>query len=150
MPVLRSYPSVRTVSLVACGFLIANVAVGQPSPTPPCQQTPTATGPTPTSPQPAYLPPPADRLDEIKRRLENEKLEAEIAKIKSDISNGDRQLVWPGSAGLARLRRQNLYRLGKGGDFRPDPVCLLPSSSVLGGSNVIAAEMEEVVDLVVG
>jgi hypothetical protein len=28
--------------------------------------------------------------------------------------------------------------------------CLRPGSSVLGGSDVIAAEMEEVVDLIVG
>ena len=35
-------------------------------------------------------------------------------------------------------------------DFRPDMEALGPGSSVLGGSDVIAAEMEEVVDLIVG
>jgi hypothetical protein len=88
MPIVR-YPSVRTVSLVALALLIANVAIAQPSPTSPSPKTPTATGPTP---QASYQPPPADQLDEIKRRLENEKLEAEIAKIKSDMSDDTRVL----------------------------------------------------------
>jgi len=35
-------------------------------------------------------------------------------------------------------------------NFRPDLECPRPASSVLGGSDVIAAEMEQVVDLIVG
>jgi hypothetical protein len=35
-------------------------------------------------------------------------------------------------------------------DFGPDLEFLGPGSSALGGSDVIAAEMEEVVDLIVG
>jgi len=34
--------------------------------------------------------------------------------------------------------------------FRPDPKCLRRGSSVFGGSDVIAAEMEPVADLIVG
>ena len=34
-------------------------------------------------------------------------------------------------------------------DFRPDLECLPPGSFVLGGSDVIAAEMKQVIDLVV-
>jgi hypothetical protein len=33
-------------------------------------------------------------------------------------------------------------------DFRPDPECPRSGSSVLGGSEVIAAEMKQVIDLV--
>jgi hypothetical protein len=92
MPIVRSYLPVRIVSLMACGLLIANLAIGQPNPTSSSPQTPTATMPTPASPQPSYQQPPTDQLGEIKRRLENEKLEAEIAKIKSDIANDVRVL----------------------------------------------------------
>ena len=35
-------------------------------------------------------------------------------------------------------------------DFGPDPEFLGPGSSMLGGSDVIATEVEEVIDLVVG
>ena len=35
-------------------------------------------------------------------------------------------------------------------DFSPDPEFLGPGSSVLGGSDVIATEVEEVIDLIVG
>ena len=35
-------------------------------------------------------------------------------------------------------------------DFGPDPEFLGPGSSMLYGSDVIAAEMEEVVDLIMG
>jgi len=35
-------------------------------------------------------------------------------------------------------------------DFRPDVECLRPGSLVLRGSDVIAAEVEQVVDLIVG
>ena len=35
-------------------------------------------------------------------------------------------------------------------DFRPDVEALGPGSSVLGSSNVIAAEVEQVVELIVG
>ena len=34
-------------------------------------------------------------------------------------------------------------------DFSPDLECLAPGSSVLGSSDVIAAEVEEVIDLIV-
>src|SRR5215471_17616877 len=35
-------------------------------------------------------------------------------------------------------------------DFRPDLECLVPGSSMLGGSDMIAPELEQVVDLIVG
>ena len=35
-------------------------------------------------------------------------------------------------------------------DFGPDLECLGPGSSVLGSSDVIAAEVEELIDLIVG
>ena len=39
---------------------------------------------------------------------------------------------------------------GNAADFGPDPECLGPGGSVLGGSGVIAAEVEEIIDLIVG
>ena len=35
-------------------------------------------------------------------------------------------------------------------DFRPDLKCLSPGSAMLGGSDMIAAEVEQVIDLIVG
>jgi hypothetical protein len=43
-----------------------------------------------------------------------------------------------------------LYRDGKAADFCPDPESPRPGRSVPGGNDVIAAEMEQVVDLIVG
>jgi hypothetical protein len=43
-----------------------------------------------------------------------------------------------------------LCRNGNAADFRPDAECLRPGGSVLGGSDVIAAEMKQAVDLIVG
>src|SRR6516162_1169118 len=56
-----------------------------------------------------------------------------------------------GSAGLSRLARciRNLAPT-HATDLGPDLECLGPRNSVLGGSDVIAAETEEVVDLIVG
>jgi hypothetical protein len=42
------------------------------------------------------------------------------------------------------------FILTNAADFRPDLERLSPGSSMLGGSNVIAAEMKQVVDLIVG
>ena len=45
----------------------------------------------------------------------------------------------------------DLYRNGSAAaNFRPHPECLHPGSSVFGGSDVIAREMEKVGDLIVG
>ena len=45
----------------------------------------------------------------------------------------------------------DLYRNGSAAaNFRPHPECLHPDSSVFGGSDVIAREMEKVGDLIVG
>jgi hypothetical protein len=53
-------------------------------------------------------------------------------------------------AGCRRLRRGiRNSSLANAADFRPDLECLSPGSSVLGGSEVIAAEMKEVVGLIV-
>ena len=50
-----------------------------------------------------------------------------------------------------RLRRAfGISSLTNVADFRPDLECLPPGRFVLGGSDVIAAEMKEVVDLIVG
>ena len=43
-----------------------------------------------------------------------------------------------------------LNHSGNAADFRPDPECLGPGGSVLGGSGVIAADVEEIIDLIVG
>jgi hypothetical protein len=64
-----------------------------------------------------------------------------------------RQLRGRWSAGSDRLggiRCENLCHLTNAADFRPDLECPRPGSSVLGGSDVIAAETEEVIDLIVG
>jgi len=92
MPVVRSLLSFRTASLVACGFIIAHIAFAQPSPTSPSPQTPTANELSPARPQPADQPPPADRLGEIKLRLEIDKLREDITNIKNDITNDTKAL----------------------------------------------------------
>ena len=43
-----------------------------------------------------------------------------------------------------------LNHRGNAADFGPDPECLRPGGSTLGGSGVIAAEVEEIIDLIVG
>jgi hypothetical protein len=43
-----------------------------------------------------------------------------------------------------------LNHSGNAADFGPDSECLRPGGSVLGGSGVIAAEVEEIIDLIVG
>jgi hypothetical protein len=43
----------------------------------------------------------------------------------------------------------SLSRNGNAADFRPDSECPRPGSSVLGGSEVIATKIEQVVDLIV-
>jgi hypothetical protein len=56
----------------------------------------------------------------------------------------------------ARVRRRlgsvscGLNHGGNAADFDPDPECLRPGGSVLGGSGVIAADVEEIIDLIVG
>jgi len=61
-----------------------------------------------------------------------------------------RQLVASGRLNL-RYRRPNQSSLQTAtADFGPDLEFLGPGGSVLGGSDMIAAEMEEVVDLIVG
>jgi hypothetical protein len=67
------------------------------------------------------------------------------------VSGGHRQLVKPGSGECRRLAVSNSDLLPTdAADFRPDLECLAPGSSMLRGSNVIAAEVEEVIDLIVG
>jgi nitroreductase len=62
-----------------------------------------------------------------------------------------RQLVGSGQADLGDWEvHQQFISLTNAADFRPDLECLGPRGSVLGGSDVIAAEMEQVVDLIVG
>ena len=47
------------------------------------------------------------------------------------------------------LANVGLNHGGNAADFGPDPECLGPGGSVLGGSGVIAAELEEIIDLIV-
>jgi len=69
-----------------------------------------------------------------------------------------RQIKLAGTVNLfgARVRGRlggvscGLNHGGNAADFGPDPECLRPGGSVLGGSGVIAAEVEEIVDLIVG
>ena len=46
--------------------------------------------------------------------------------------------------------RLRFYRNDNAADFCPDSECLHPGGSVLGGSDVIATQMEQVVDLIRG
>ena len=56
-----------------------------------------------------------------------------------------------GPAGCRRLAVGSGILLPTGAiDFRPDLECLGPGSPMLGGSDVVAAKVEEVVDLIVG
>jgi hypothetical protein len=43
----------------------------------------------------------------------------------------------------------DLHRSGNAADFCPDPECPRPGGSVLGGSDVITAEVEKVINLIV-
>jgi hypothetical protein len=72
------------------------------------------------------------------------------ANVLAEDSTGHRQLVASGRLNL-RYRRPNQSSLQTAtADFGPDLEFLGPGGSVLGGSDMIAAEMEEVVDLIVG
>ena len=57
-----------------------------------------------------------------------------------------------GSVGITSRRQSDLGNIlsTHAADFRPDLECLGPVGSVLGGSDVISTEMEQVVDLIVG
>ena len=66
-------------------------------------------------------------------------------------ASGHRQLEGPESADSRDCTVVvSLCRNGNAADFRPAPECPRPGSSVLGGSEVIATEIEQVVDLVAG
>jgi hypothetical protein len=45
---------------------------------------------------------------------------------------------------------RRLNHSGNAADFGPHPECLRPGDAVLDGSGVIAAEVEEIIDLIVG
>jgi hypothetical protein len=62
---------------------------------------------------------------------------------------GHRQLVKPGQANALAVSIGDLFPTDAA-DFRPDLECFGPRISMLRGSNVIAAEVEEVIDLIVG
>ena len=64
--------------------------------------------------------------------------------------NRDRQLVASGQLNWVSGKGNRSSLQTHTADFGPDLELLGPGSSVLGGSDVIAAEMEEVVDLIVG
>jgi SOS response associated peptidase (SRAP) len=67
------------------------------------------------------------------------------------VRRGHRQLEGPGSEDSRDCTVViSLCRNGNAADFRPDSECLRTGSSVLGGTEVIATEIEQVVDLVVG
>src|SRR5207302_4273731 len=64
-----------------------------------------------------------------------------------------RQLIRPSRDKARRLGGVScgLDHSGNAADFGPDPECLRPGGSVLGGSGVIAAaEVEEIINLIVG
>jgi hypothetical protein len=63
---------------------------------------------------------------------------------------GHRQLVGCGQKVDWARGDGDLYHSINAADFRPDLECLRPGGSVLGGSQVIAAEVKKVVDLIVG
>ena len=73
-------------------------------------------------------------------------------------SRGENVLSFDGTVNLSgRVSRLQTTGSGRGGllpthatDFRPDLEFLGPGSSLLGGSEVIAAKVEEVIDLIVG
>ena len=64
-------------------------------------------------------------------------------------SAGHRQLVGSGQLNLRHRQSTKNLLPTHTADFGPDLEFLGPGSSVLGGSDVIAAAMEEVVDLIV-
>ena len=67
-----------------------------------------------------------------------------------DVVDGHRQLVASGRLNL-RYRQGNSNLLPTHtAEFGPDLEFVVRGSSVLGGSDMIAAEMEQVVDLIVG
>jgi SAM-dependent methyltransferase len=68
----------------------------------------------------------------------------------ADISDRHRQLVGCGQRVDWARGDGDLHHSGNGADFCPDPECLRPGGSVLGGSEVIAAEAKKIVDLIVG
>jgi hypothetical protein len=64
-----------------------------------------------------------------------------------------RQLIRPSRDKARRLGGVScgLDHSGNAADFGPDPECLRPGGSVLGGSGMIAAaEVEEIINLIVG
>ena len=68
-------------------------------------------------------------------------------------ATGHRQLIRPSRDKARRLGGVScgLDHSGNAADFGPDPECLRPGGSVLGGSGVIAAaEVEEIINLIVG
>ena len=66
------------------------------------------------------------------------------------LSCGHRQLVASGQLNSGHWQLDKDLSPTDTADFGPDLEFLRPGSSVLGGSDMIAAEMEEVVDLIVG
>jgi hypothetical protein len=63
---------------------------------------------------------------------------------------GHRQLIRPRAIRRLGGASCGLNHSGYAADFGPHPECLRPGGSMLGGSGVIAAEVEEIIDLIVG
>ena len=63
---------------------------------------------------------------------------------------GHRQLVGSGQPDLGGWKMSQGLTLPNAADFRPEVEALAPGSSVLGGSDMAAADIKQVIDLIVG
>ena len=66
------------------------------------------------------------------------------------VTEGHRQLVGSGQPDLGGWKMSQGLTLPNAADFRPEVEALAPGSSVLGGSDMAAADIKQVIDLIVG
>ena len=82
--------------------------------------------------------------DEICARRQNGKAEPD------QLPRRHRQLVGSGQPDLGGWKMSQGLTLPNAADFRPEVEALAPGSSVLGGSDMAAADIKQVIDLIVG
>ena len=73
-----------------------------------------------------------------------------IVPVAAVIASGHRQLVGSGQPDLGGWKMSQGLTLPNAADFRPEVEALAPGSSVLGGSDMAAADIKQVIDLIVG
>jgi len=82
--------------------------------------------------------------DEIRARRQNGEAEPD------QLPRRHRQLVGSGQPDLGGWKMSQGLTLPNAADFRPEVEALAPGSSVLGGSDMAAADIKQVIDLIVG